>query len=236
MGPSGLPARTMALAGTGLIAGLAVLLVLFTALPGGSGPSGTSSSLEPATPSELGGGPSCVAATGDLLCHEKETRSTLSGQSIHDPLISLEGPGTLSPDGPGVMIDGDLHTVWISAGDAKGATILLEFNEPVTVGTVGLTAGTDPAASSELKPGRRVIAADWSFARQDGSSGRPCGASGDVFGPGISQDLSMGETMKIPSAVTTCSVRMRIERVSPVQSGAAFSSDVGISELTLLAG
>lgn len=225
-GPGGLTARTMALTGTSLISGLALLLMLLTALPGGSlGSPATSSSVNPAG-AVTAGGPSCVAATGDLLCWEK-ARSSRSGQSIHDPLISIEGPGTLAVEGPGLMIDGDPQTSWVSAGDATGASILLEFNEPVVVGTVGIT--------TRETSGGQVLYATWSFANEDGSSNRPCGASGDEFGNEVHQNLSGGSTMKVPHGVSTCSVRVHIDRLASVDQADGSGSTLAISELTLLA-
>jgi hypothetical protein len=223
----------MALAGTSLIAGLSLLLILLTAVPGGSsGLPGTSSSLKPGSPA----GPSCVAKTGDLLCWEK-TRSQRNGQTIHDPLISIEGPGTFSVKVPGLMIDGDPQTSWVSAGDATGAVILLEFNEPVIVGTVGIMPGMAAAGGTSVSsPGKRVIGVTWSFAEQDGSSNRPCGASGDEFGEPIHQDLSQRPNMEISPAIQTCTVRIQIERVATAEAGGGSSPDVAISELTLLSG
>ncbi len=63
------------------------------------------------------------------------------------------------------MIDGDAQTAWVSAGNATGATILLEFNEPVTVGAVGMTASSSQADKTSFtdRPPRHVLGATSAF-------------------------------------------------------------------------
>ncbi len=227
--PAGLAARTMALAGTTVIAALALLMLLITSLPGGSPGSGGDAAIRAASGGSPGG-PACVAATDDLLCNESAQASGTT-VTIHDPVISVAGPGSVSLDDPTLMIDGNRNTSWQSGGDATGSSILLQFNEPIRVGAVGLASAPADAAAS-----RRVASMTWSFGSPKVNSKGYCGASGDQFGREFHQSLGQGPTMKIFPPVTTCTVRLRLDRLTAVNGSGASTGGVAISELILRAG
>lgn len=126
---------------------------------------------------------------------------------------------------PANLLDDDPATAWRVAGAAVGTELVMRFDSPVTLTTVGLVNGYAKTSVSDgttydlYTGGRRVTAVTWML--------------GDA--PPVRQELSQTREPQVidVGAVTTDTVRLRIESVTEPGSGPAARDTTAISDVVL---
>ena len=171
-----------------------------------------------------GAGPAAPGAGGDA-----EPRSLLDlaqafAPAQDDDSVDIATGATTTYDAAN-LLDDDPATAWRGAGAAVGTELVLRFDSPVTLTSVGLVNGYAKTSVSDgttydlYTGGRRVTAVTWLL--------------GDA--PPVRQDLDQArEPQAIDvGAVTTDTVRLRIESVTEPGSGPAARDTTAISDVVL---
>lgn len=147
-----------------------------------------------------------------------------SAPSHSPPAVDLDGrPVSYVPSN---MVDGASDTSWRTPGNATDTTLTFRLDQPTTLTKVGLINGYAKVAYAGghrydwYHGNRRVLVVTWIF------------DDGTTIGQHLSDTMAM-QTMSV-RPVTTRTVRLRIDAVSPPGHGLAGRDETAVSEVSLV--